>query len=409
MKAFILAAGEGTRMRPLTANVPKPLLPVAGEPFLNHTIKALKECGTTDIIILTGWKPKRLKEHFKDGSQWGIKIKYAEQVQRLGTADAVRLARGHVEDTFLCLNGDVVLTPKIINALLSFSAKKKGTVMSLVRTTSPENYGVVELKDEKVLSIEEKPPHPKSNLINAGIYIFNEDIFEAISKTEKSSRGEFEITTSLQILSKESDVYGHIIQEEWIDVSRPWDLLKANEILMKDLKGDVRAQEVDNKAAIKGQVRIGKGTTVRGGAYILGPTIIGEDSEIGPNCYIRPFTYIGNRCKVGNATEIKNSIIMDDSKVPHHNYVGDSVIGERCNLGSGTKTANIRLDKSEIVLRLEGKELNTGMRKLGVIMGDDVQTGINSSIDVGAIIGEGTFTGPNSFIRGIIAPKSRIH
>ncbi|MCK5548074.1 MAG: NTP transferase domain-containing protein, partial [Thermoplasmata archaeon] len=387
MKAFILAAGEGTRMRPLTANIPKPLLPVAGRPFLDHTVKTLKDGGIQDIIILIGWKARRLKEHYGDGSQWGVGITYAEQEKRLGTANAIELAEPHIDGTFLCLNGDVVLTPNILKGVLSFSTKKKGTVVSLVGTKYPRDYGVVELRDEKVVSIEEKPLQPKSNLINAGIYVFNKNIFEAISKTEKSPRGEFEITTSIQLLAQENDVYGHTIQEEWIDVSRPWDLLKANEILMKGFEAEVMAQEVDERTSVRGAVSIGKGTKVMAGAYITGPVMIGEDCEIGPNCYIRPSTYIGNRCKIGNAVEVKNSIIMDDSKVPHHSYLGDSVIGERCNLGSGTKTANIRLDKSEIVLRFEGRSINTGMRKLGVIMGDDVQTGINSSIDVGTIIG----------------------
>ncbi len=409
MKAFILAAGEGTRMRPLTANIPKPLLPVAGEPFLNHTIKALKECGLTEVIILTGWKQRRLREHFKDGSQWNIKISYVEQEKRLGTANAIGLAKNFVDDTFLCLNGDTVLTKGIINSLMSFSTENKGNVVSLVKTNNPENYGVVDVKDNKVVDIEEKPSQPKSNLINAGIYIFNEDIFKAIAGTKKSPRGEFEITTSIEILAKESDVFAHTIQEEWIDVSRPWDLLKANEILMKELVGNVETEKVDDRTEISGAVRIGKGSIIKAGSYIKGPTIIGEDSEIGPNCYIRPHTYIGNRCKVGNAVEVKNSIVMDDSKVPHHNYVGDSVIGERCNLGSGTKTANIRLDKSEILLRLDGIEVHTGLRKLGVIMGDDVQTGINSSLNVGTIIGEGTLVGPNALAKGVIAPRSRIH
>jgi bifunctional UDP-N-acetylglucosamine pyrophosphorylase/glucosamine-1-phosphate N-acetyltransferase len=409
MKAFILAAGEGTRMRPLTANIPKPLLPVAGQPFLNHTIKALRECGFEDVIILTGWKARRLKNHFGDGSEHGIGIEYVEQEKRLGTANAIEKAKGHVDGSFLCLNGDVVLTKGMLKGLMAFFSGRSGSVMSLVNTWNPENYGVVELKDEKVVAIEEKPTHPKSDLINAGIYIFNEDIFEAISKTERSSRGEYEITTSIEILAEKSDVFGHTIKEEWIDVSRSWDLLRANQILMKDLETDIKSEDVDENATITGNVKISRNAKVKAGAYIIGPTMIGEDSDIGPNCYIRPSTYIGNRCKVGNAVEVKNSIIMDDSKVPHHNYLGDSIIGERCNLGSGTKTANVRLDKTEILLKLDGKEINTGIRKLGVIMGDDVQTGINSSIDVGTIIGEESFIGPNAFARGVIAPRSRIH
>ena len=112
---------------------------------------------------------------------------------------------------------------------------------------------------------------------------------------------------------------------------------------------------------------------------------------------------------MGNAVEVKNSMIMDSSNVPHNNYVGDSIMGERCNLGAGTKVANLRLDEKNIRVALKGKLVDTGLRKLGVIMGDDVKTGINCSIEPGTIVGENSFIGPNAVARGSIAPHSRIH
>jgi len=128
----------------------------------------------------------------------------------------------------------------------------------------------------------------------------------------------------------------------------------------------------------------------------------------GPNCYIRPYTAIGNSCHVGNACEIKNSIIMNGSNVPHQNYVGDSVIGQNCNLGAGTKIANLRLDKKNINTILNGKKLDTNRRKLGVIMGDDVQTGINSAVDVGTIVGNKVFIGPGAMAKGEIKPYAKM-
>ena len=162
--------------------------------------------------------------------------------------------------------------------------------------------------------------------------------------------------------------------------------------------------EVEENVVMKGAVRIGKNTLVRSGAYIEGPVIIGQDCVIGPNCYIRPATAIGDGCHIGNAVEVKNCIIMRNSKLPHHNYFGDSVIGEDCNFGAGTKVANLRLDKAEIKVA----NINTGRRKLGAIIGDRVETGINASINVGSVIGNNTFIGPGTLASGVILPDSRI-
>jgi bifunctional UDP-N-acetylglucosamine pyrophosphorylase/glucosamine-1-phosphate N-acetyltransferase len=258
------------------------------------------------------------------------------------------------------------------------------------------------------MEIEEKPKVPKSNLVNAGIYLFTPSIFSAIEETGKSSRGEYEITDSIKILMREGDVFGYTLNEPWIEIGRPWDLLSANSALMQNLKEAVKG-EVQKYVEIEGPVQVGKGSQVRNGSYIQGPVIIGEDCTIGPNCLIRPSTVIGNGCKIGNAVEIKNSIIMKGSNVPHNNYVGDSIIGQNCNLGAGTKVANLRLDGKNIMAILRGKPVDSGLRKLGVIMGDEVKTGINSSIDPGTIMGENSYLGPNALASGSIAPRSRIH
>jgi bifunctional UDP-N-acetylglucosamine pyrophosphorylase/glucosamine-1-phosphate N-acetyltransferase len=213
----------------------------------------------------------------------------------------------------------------------------------------------------------------------------------------------------LSYLIEEGKVYACVLSEAWIDIGRPWDLLEANEILMKGMDKGLVEGELEPHVTLKGAVHIGRGTVVRNGAYIIGPVIIGENCEIGPNCLIRPYTCIGNKCKVGNAVEIKNSIIMDETHVPHLNYVGDSILGSRCNLGAGTKVANLRLDNKNVKTVLKGEVVDSGRRKLGVIMGDDVKTGINASIDPGTVICEESFIGPGTIAKGFIAPKSRVH
>ena len=407
MKAVVLAAGEGTRMRPLTANLPKPLLPVAGKPFLRHTLEAVREAGVRDVAILVGWQGHRIREAFGRGSDLGLKIAYEEQAERLGTAHAIGSLRAHVDGAFLSVNGDVVVSGAALKGVLAQHAKVGGPVMGLARVPDPKPFGVVELADGRVVGLEEKPRVPRSDLINAGIYVFDPDIFPLIDATPRSPRGEFEITDTIRMLIAKRDVYGFHLPDEWIDVGRPWDLLRANAALLKSLKGEVRG-EVEAGATLRGEVLVEAGAVVRHGSYVEGPTILGADAEIGPNCYIRPSTAIGPKAKVGNGCEVKNSIVMARTHVPHQNYVGDSILGERCNLGAGTKVANLRLDEAPIKVLWRGAEVDTGLRKLGVIMGDDVKIGINASIDPGTIIGEGSFIGPGATVRGNIAPQSRI-
>jgi len=407
VKGYILAAGEGTRMRPLTANIPKPLLPVAGKPFLEHNIEALKEGGIKDIILLVGWRAQRIREHFGDGKAFGVRIEYVEQKERLGTAHAIGMVKDKVDSAFMCMYGDVVLTKESVKGMVEHHKKVKGSIMALTTVDDPKRYGVITVKDGVVTDIVEKPESPEANTVNAGAYILEPEIFEAIAETKKSPRGEFEITDSFKKLMAKTHLFGHLLKGEWIDVARPWDLLEANRILMEDLEKDIKG-EVSERATVIGNIQVGEGAKVLPGSYIIGPAIIGEDSEIGPNAYIRPSTSIGEHCKIGAAVEIKNSIIMDRTNVPHLSYVGDSVIGERCNLGAGTKVANLRLDEREVQVVVDGRKVGSGRRKLGVIMGDDVKTGINSTIDVGTIIGEGTMIGIGALARGTIAPKSRI-
>jgi len=407
VKAYILAAGEGVRMRPLTSNIPKPLLPVAGRPFLEHNIEALKAAGVKDIIILTGWRAQRVREHFGDGKAFGVRIEYVEQEERLGTAHAIGMVKDRVDSPFVCLYGDVVLTKESMQGLVQHHGKVKGPVMALASVEDARRYGSVQVEHGVVKALTEKPEVPEGNLVNAGAYVLTPSIFDAIGETKRSSRGEFEITDSFKALMGKEHIYTYMLPGEWIDVARPWDLLEANRILMEKMEAKIEGH-VSEKATLEGSVQVGKDSKVLAGSHIVGPAIIGRGCEIGPNAYIRPSTSIGDRCKVGNAVEIKNSVVMNGTKIPHLSYVGDSVIGERCNFGAGTKVANLRLDEKEVHVIVDGRRTGSGRRKLGVIMGDDVKTGINASIDVGTIIGEGSFIGIGALAKGTIAPGSRI-
>jgi UDP-N-acetylglucosamine diphosphorylase/glucosamine-1-phosphate N-acetyltransferase len=399
LKAVILAAGEGHRMRPLTANRPKVMLPIASRPILEHLLIEVKEAGIGEFIFVVGYCDKQVRSYFGDGGKWGVKIAYSEQRKQLGTADAIRVAAGVTEGNFLVINGDIIVNRADIKRLM----KSTHNTMSVTEVKDPRGLGIVELSKDRVINIHEKSKNPPTLMANTGMYLFTPEIFDAIAKTEKSPRGEYEITDSLQIITGQKEGLRFVEIKSWLDLSYPWDLLRINEVMMAGLESE-NLGEVEANVTLKNAVVIGKNTVVRSGAYIVGPVIIGEGCEIGPNCFIRPSTTIGNNCHVGAAVEVKNSIIMNGSKVPHLNYVGDSVIGEGCNLGAGTKIANLRLDKQNI--RVGG--IDTNRRKLGAIIGDNVETGINASINVGSVIGNNTFIGPGAVASGTIFPDSKI-
>ena len=263
---------------------------------------------------------------------------------------------------------------------------------------------MVEVKDKQVVLIQEKPEAPSSHLVNAGLYLFTPEVFEALAQTLKSPRGEYEITDSLQLMIDEKNNLFYHRLDYWLNLSYPWDLLEANQSLLEGQEAQDLG-EVEPNVVIKGAVSVGKDTIIRSGSYIVGPVMIGDNCDIGPNCYIRPFTAIGNGCHVGASSEVKNSIVMSGSKIPHHNYIGDSVIGEGCNFGSGAKIANLRLDKKNV--RIFG--VDTGRRKMGAIIGDGVEIGINACINTGSVIGNDAFIGPGAMAGGVILPGSRVY
>ncbi len=183
----------------------------------------------------------------------------------------------------------------------------------------------------------------------------------------------------------------------WLPTGYPWHLLDANEYFLKSLETRIEG-EVSPAAHITGAVSIGKGTVIRPGVVIEGPVMIGESCHIGPNCWLRPGATIGHHCRVGNATEVKNSIVMDHSAIPHLSYVGDSVIGEHVNFGCGTITANVRHDGAHVRSQVRGELIDTGRRKMGAIVGDHVHTGINTSILPGRKIWPHAGTRPGSVV-----------
>lgn len=396
----ILAAGEGARMRPLTGTRPKTMLPVAGKPILEHLLTECIAANASDFIIVVGYHDETVRNYFTDGSEWGVRIRYAIQRQPAGTADALRQASHFLDAAFVLLNGDIMLKSNDILPLI----EAETNLLSAVELTNVEGKGVIEAQGGRVIRLHEKSTHPPTRLANAGAYHFTGDILEFTRNTPLSPRGEYEITDTVQALIDAGIAVGYRTVSTWSELSYPWDLLQANESALANCLASADGI-IEPGVTINGTVIVGSGSLIRAGSYITGPVKIGRNCVIGPNCCIRPATDIGDDCHIGSGVEIKNSIIMSGTKIPHLSYVGDSVIGENCNLGAGTQIANLRLDKQTIVVN----GINTGRHKLGGIFGDGVVTGINASINPGTMVGHQARIGPGATVKGVIAPGARVY
>jgi len=393
MQSIILAAGEGSRMRPLTANTPKVMLPVACKPLLEEIILRAIDAGSDRFVIVVGYQADRVRSHFGDGSRLGVRIEYAVQERQLGTGHALMAAESNASDHFLVLNGDVLPDTDSLRAM-----SREDAAVSAIRVDDPTRYGVFLEENGIFKSVVEKSPEPPSNLANAGIYVLNRSVFDALRAMPLSERGEYELTDALNSLAARETI--KIVNlKSWLEIGRPWDILAANETMLKALEPRILG-DVEPGATLKGSVSVGENSQIMAGAYIEGPVIIGENCKIGPNCYIRPSTCIGDDVRVGNAVEIKNSAIFSGTKIGHLSYVGDSVIGQNCNFGAGTICSNLRHDKALIKSFIKGKRVDSGRRKLGAIMGDNVMTGIHTSIYTGTVIDSGFRGLPGAILKG---------
>ncbi len=400
MKCVIMAAGEGKRMHPLTFTRPKVMLPLAGKPILEWNLQNAIAAGFSEFVFIVAYKSEMVRSFFGDGSQWDVSIDYVNQGKALGTGHAIAQVKPFV-DEFLVLSGDTIFGSADIKKVM-----KTPQSMALFEVEDAQSYGCVQMDDQRVIRIFEKMPEPVSNVINAGMYHFSSEIFSYIEKTPRSPRGEYEITDAINLYAEKKSLSGLMISS-WRDVVYPWHLLDANAELLSSVQSNILG-DVEKGTMLHGPVYIGEGTKVRAGSYIEGPVVIGKDCRIGPNCYIRPSTSIGDRCHVGHACELKNSIVMDDSHVPHQNYVGDSVIGMQCNLGAGAKVANLRFDQKNIPVVLNGVRMDSGRRKLGVMMSDHVEVGINAVMNVGTLLGDHVCVGPGARVSGEIASHSQV-
>jgi UDP-N-acetylglucosamine diphosphorylase/glucosamine-1-phosphate N-acetyltransferase len=389
MQAVILAAGEGTRMRPLTDATPKPMLPVGGRPLVAHTADAAAAAGAEELIFVVGYRGEQVRSYFGDEHR-GVPVSYALQEDRLGTAHAVRAARDALTGPFAVLNGDDLYDRESLTALLS-----GGPAVGTYEADDPSAYGVFDLDGGEVTGVVEKPADPPSNRVNVGAYVFPAAARDWL-EVPRSQRGEHELT----------DVLGRVIErrtvrtvpvDRWLGVGRPWELLEANEWKLSELKRDLRG-DVAAGADLRGSVVVEEGATVEPGVVVEGPTLVRSGASVGPNAYLRGATLLGERVHVGQSVEVKNSVVRRGTDVPHLSYVGDSVVGRNANLGAGTTVANLRHDDEPVCLTIKGERVPTDRRKFGVVVGDRARTGIDTTLNAGVTLSTGARTDPGETV-----------
>lgn len=352
MKAVIIAAGRGTRMQPLTATMSKGMLPVANKPLLEWTCSFLDFC--EEIVLVVNKSQTDIIDFFKNNK----KVKLAFQDKPLGTGHALLQVEEHIEEKFITIYGDDIYGKEDIEKISRLDGLALGSFVS----DNPKIYGVVE-GSEYIVSLEEKPEEPKSNLVNCGLYLFDKRIFSYLKKTALSPRGEYELTDAIRLMLKDGIRIRNHQVGTWIPLSYPWNILDANKYLLDKYGSNIHPS-----------------AEIRHGAVIEEPVAIGAGSVIGPNCYIRKYSSIGRNCKVGQAVEIKNSIVMDNSFVSHLSYAGETIIGRNCNVGGGTIFANLRLDDKNVKMEINGTRVDSGKRKLGAIIGDNVKFGTRVTV-----------------------------
>jgi glucose-1-phosphate thymidylyltransferase len=331
MKGLILSGGKGTRLYPLTYTSAKQLIPVANKPVLFRVVETLREAGISDIGVVVGDTASEIKNAVGDGSRWGVKITYIPQEAPLGLAHAVKISRDFLgDDRFVMFLGDNVIQGGLAPLLRGFAGSDYNCQIVLSRVAEPEHYGIAQLDNGRIVRLIEKPKQPPSDLALVGIYMFDSNVFEAVSAIKPSWRGELEITDAIQYLvDKGYRVFPHVHTGWWIDTGKPIDMLAANSLVLEELNHTV-AGHVDKDSLLEGRVTIEQGAEIIN-SRIRGPAIIGQDTRI-VNSYIGPFTSIYHHCVIENS-EIEHSIVLEHCRIADvPARVEDSLIGRHVQL-----------------------------------------------------------------------------
>ncbi len=393
-----MAAGEGSRMRPLTDTVPKPLIKICGKTIIEHNIESIID-DFEDIFMIVKYKKEMFSEYFGENYKWHT-VRYIEQSGAVnGTGAAILSLEWHIHGEFVVVSGDDIYDGADIQRL----SKQSGYATLCKQVERPEDFGIFTSDTTgKATGIIEKPTDASyGNLANIWNHKFDDKIFEELAGLPLSPRWELEITSLIHEYIKRWQYSVVEAHGRWITIGYPWDLLKANDAII-----GAYAKSIDKWAIIEPQVNINgniyleEWVVLKSGTYIEGNAYIGKDTVVGPNAYIRWNTHLWALSKIWAFVEIKNSYIWDGTHIPHLSYIWDSIIGNDINIGGGSKVANLRHDKANIKVMVKEKLVDTGRKKLWAIIGDGAQLWVWTIIYPGRVIQSGWTTLPGEIVDG---------
>jgi mannose-1-phosphate guanylyltransferase/phosphomannomutase len=336
MKAIIMAGGFGTRLRPLTINTPKPMVPMGNKPMMEHIVRLLKSNGFDDLLIMLYYQPDVIIRHFGDGSAYGVRIDYLRPQADLGTAGCIKFAEKYLNQTFLVISGDVLTDFNLKAALAAHQKKKAVATLVLTRVANPLEYGVVIVnEDNQIQRFLEKPSWGEvfSDTINTGIYILEPGVLDHIPK-ERS----FDFSKNLfpLLLNFQAPLYGHVAEGYWKDVGDlseyrqgHYDLLDRR--LVAQLPGH-------RKKMGEGEAHVGDGTQIHSSVQIEGRVLLGDGCRIEERVKLRNCV-LGNRVIVKAGSEITGAVLWDDITIGADAQLREAVLGYRCQVGERAQIA----------------------------------------------------------------------
>ncbi len=323
MQAVVLVGGEGTRLRPLTLETPKPMVPIMNMPFLERTLRRLKAAGIDDAILPAGYLPEAITSYFGDGSRLGMKITYVIEETPLGTAGALKNVEHLITGAFFVLNGDV-LTSLDLAAMAAAHQKKGGIgMLHLIRVEDPSAFGcVVHDRDGKVSAFVEKPPagEAPTNEVNAGTYLFEREILDLIPAGRPVS---IERETFPLAIAGGHDLYAYTTDDYWIDLGRPEAYLASH----RHIFDGMMPLGISPGAEGPGAMDVPEGA-------LIPPVYVGRDVRLAPGAVIGPYAVVGDGCSVGDGATVKDSILWDGVAIGSGAVVDWSIIASRASVGA---------------------------------------------------------------------------
>ena len=379
--AVVLAGGEGERLRPLTRNRPKPMLPAVNRPILEYVFDSLIDSGIEQLHVVVGYRGTRVQDHFGPTYR-GVPLAYHRQDKQLGSGHALLQVRGTIDEPFLAVNGDQIADPSIVADVAAAHLEGDAiATLSVVESREASRYGSVRLDGDEIVELVERPESGDYRLLNAGVYGFDPAFLQALAATPRVA-GSLPLPAAVSRLVADEDhrVRGVRTEGFWTDATYPWDLLTAARQVFD--MGWVELPERDP------DVWIADSATVHPDATLQPPVAVSADCEIGAGAVVGPTASLGTNVTVDASAVVRDSVVGDDSRIGANATVVDAVFGQDVRLGPGSVIpggdADVRVnDRIHEGERLGAVLADRVDAEAGVVFSPGVLVGPNASIDVG--------------------------